>query len=326
VDDCVAGPYADAPLKAGNLLPIARYRFAFRMHDELFLPEFAGSLLRGQFGAALRRTACMTGEKLCSACPLYRTCPYPAIFETPPPLSHPLQKFSQVPNPYVIEPPPIGTRVILAGDLLSFGLVLFGNALGQLPLIAFAMQRAFHHGVGTARAKASLEAILWEGPDALQPVWDIDGSRVEAHEAGIEVPAFEAVNAIALRIDTPLRLQHQQHPLRPSELRPRTLVTALMRRASLLFEFHAAMPSIAGNATAQARHAESLEDCRELRWVDWTRFSSRQQQEMTLGGVVGRWVLRGDLTPLMIWLWLGQWLHVGKNATMGMGSYTLEHV
>ena len=49
---------------------------------------------------------------------------------------------------------------------------------------------------------------------------------------------------------------------------------------------------------------------------------------MTLGGVLGRWTLRADdtvtLSALWPWLWLGQWLHVGKNATMGMGGYTLE--
>ena len=31
--------------------------------------------------------------------------------------------------------------------------------------------------------------------------------------------------------------------------------------------------------------------------------------------------LSGYLLP---WLWLGQWLHVGKNATMGMGGYALQ--
>ena len=44
---------------------------------------------------------------------------------------------------------------------------------------------------------------------------------------------------------------------------------------------------------------------------------------MTLGGLVGEWRLRGDLTPFMPWLWLGQWLHVGKNATMGLGKFAL---
>ena len=30
------------------------------------------------------------------------------------------------------------------------------------------------------------------------------------------------------------------------------------------------------------------------------------------------------LAALWPWLWLGQWLHVGKNATMGMGGYALQ--
>ena len=48
-------------LRPGASLPVARYRFTFRMQHDLSLPEFAGSLLRGQFGASLRRIACMTG-------------------------------------------------------------------------------------------------------------------------------------------------------------------------------------------------------------------------------------------------------------------------
>jgi CRISPR/Cas system endoribonuclease Cas6 (RAMP superfamily) len=61
--------------------------------------------------------------------------------------------------------------------------------------------------------------------------------------------------------------------------------------------------------------------------MPWTRYSSRQQQEMTLGGVLGRWTLHGDedtLSQIQPWLWLGQWLHVGKNATMGLGGYKLH--
>ncbi len=106
-------------LHPGAQLPVARYRFSLRMEDELRLPEYAGSLLRGQFGAALRRTACITRAPACPGCPLHRTCPYPAIFETPAPDSHALQRFSRVPNPYVIEPPPLGLRRVGAGEALS---------------------------------------------------------------------------------------------------------------------------------------------------------------------------------------------------------------
>jgi hypothetical protein len=43
---------------------------------------------------------------------------------------------------------------------------------------------------------------------------------------------------------------------------------------------------------------------------------------MTLGGLVGEWTLKGDLSPFIPYLFLGQWLHVGKNAVFGLGKYT----
>jgi len=315
---------APATLPAGTRLALARYRFTFRMRADLRLPEFSGSLLRGQFGAALRRTACITKARTCEGCPLLATCPYPAIFETPAPAEHPLQKFSAVPNPYVIEPPPLGTRFVAAGESLSFGMVLVGRALEQLPLIVYALQRAFARGLGAERAAGDLQDIVYEdagsGPTS---VWDPGTGRVLAHAPQLALPAFDAQREVRLVIDTPLRLQDNGRPLHGRDLSPRRLLTALVRRAALLFEFHAGQPGLGAGAGALARHAETLADERDLAWHDWTRYSSRQRQAMTLGGVVGTWTLRGDLAPMLPWLWLGQWLHVGKNATMGMGAYRL---
>jgi hypothetical protein len=293
------------------------------MNDDLRLPEFSGSLLRGQFGASLRHIACMTGAPRCPGCPLYRTCPYPAIFETPAPASHALQRFSQVPNPYVIEPPPLGQRRVSAGETLAFDVVLVGRALGQLPLIAYAFQRAFERGIGRLRAKGRIEDISIEPGGTPESIWDSGRSCIRPHEQTLPVPQLPDISAITLKIATPLRLQNQGHPVSPDRLRPRTLFTALLRRASLLFELHAGMPPVGADASRLAAAAERLTDERRLEWKDWTRFSSRQEREMTLGGVVGEWTLTGELGELLPWFWLGQWLHVGKNTTMGMGRYSL---
>lgn len=316
-------------------LPVARYRFTAQVQQALALPEYAGSLLRSQFGAALRNVACMTRQPTCPGCPLLQTCPYTRIFDAQPPPKgqHALQDFSQIPNPYVLEPPAPGARLLATGDLLLFNIVLVGQALDQLALVVFALQRALSQGLTRQRIPAELQRVDWlDAKGRAQPVWSHTQTTLAAHPARLDVPAMPPVvapapQAITLHIHTPLRLQNQGQALRADQLTPRALVAAVARRAALLMEFHAAQGGWGDEAKRITQLSETLTDTRDLHWFDWTRYSSRQQQEMTLGGVLGRWTLRGSpdvLGDLWPWLWLGQWLHVGKNATMGMGGYTLQ--
>jgi len=314
-------------------LPLARYRFTAQVQQPLALPDYAGSLLRGQFGAALRNVACMTRQPTCPGCPLLQSCPYTRIFEAPPPDKgqHKLQDFSQIPNPYVMEPPTPGARVLDADDEFQFHLVLVGHALDQLALVIFALQRALAQGLTRARVPADLMQVDWiDAQGAAHAVWTHEQPTLAAHPATLQAPAAPVgMNAITLHIHTPLRLQQQGRPLGVAQLTLRTLVAALARRSALLMEFHAGQSGWGEAARAVTHLSESLTDTRDLHWFDWTRFSSRQQQEMTLGGVLGRWTLHGGgdaLATLWSWLWLGQWLHVGKNATMGLGAYTLKEI
>jgi len=332
-------------------LPIARYRFTARVHHPLTLPDYAGSLLRGQFGAALRNVACMTRQPTCPGCPLTQTCPYTRIFEAPPPPkgSHALQDFSQIPNPYIIEPPTPGARVLAAGDSFAFHLVLIGHAIDQLALIVFALQRALQQGLTRQRVPADLLQVDWVDESGAQhPIWTINHPTLLAHPATVSLPAISpddanniAISAIptrgtsrkciklALHIQTPLRLQSQGKPLGVGQLTPRALVAAVGRRTALLMEFHAGLVGWGDGAKRISHLSQSLTDSQDLHWFDWTRYSSRQQQEMTLGGVLGSWTLHGTpdvLAEIYPWLWLGQWLHVGKNASMGLGGYRLTAI
>ncbi len=326
-------------------LPIARYRFTARVQQPLSLPDYAGSLLRGQFGAALRTVACMTRQHTCPGCPLIPTCPYTRIFEAPPPPkgSHALQDFSSIPNPYIIEPPTPGARVLDGDDDFTFNLVLVGHATEQLALIIFALQRALSQGLTRQRVPADLLQVDWvDATDTPHLIWHIARPVLLEHLAQITPPAMNNVasnaqqksaspknrQSISLHIITPLRLQSQGKPLGVGQLTPRVLIATLARRVALLMEFHAAQSGW-GEAAKRITHlmGGSLSDTQTLHWFDWTRYSSRQQQEMTLGGVLGQWTLHGDaaaLTEIYPWLWLGQWLHIGKNASMGLGGYTLQ--
>lgn len=312
-------------------LPITRYRFTAIVEQPLQLPDYAGSLLRGQFGAALRNLACMTRQPTCGGCPLLQTCPYTRVFESPAPPkgTHALQAFSNIPQPYVIEPPTPGARLLAVGDALVFHLVLVGHALSQLALIVLAMQRMLAQGLTRERVPAGLQRVDCVGSDGrVQPVWSHQQPTLADHVAVLLVPVMPpGLQAITLHIHTPMRLQRQGQPLGVGQLTPRALVAAVARRGALLLEFHAGLQGL-GQAVQQATYAsQTLTDDRDLHWHDWTRYSSRQQQVMTLGGVQGRWTLRGGadtLARVWPWLWLGQWLHVGKETMMGMGGYTVD--
>jgi len=312
-------------MSALDFFPLARYRLEWQVTALVRLPDYAGSMLRGAFGHALRDLACMTRAKTCGGCPLISTCPYPALFAPPAPDGHALQKFSQVPVPYVIEPPEWGARVLAAGEVFSFNQVLVGRALRELPLVILAWRRALARGIGAGDGKAELLRVIHCAECAETEIHRPETGTLSTHEQKVRLvdTAVRPEGAITLRFHTPLRLQKDGHALPPERLDTRALLMALARRASLLAEFHCGAPLVqdfAALSTACAR----VRGEKRLRWRDWTRYSSRQQQKMVLGGAIGDWALEGDLAPFQPLLHLGEWLHVGKETAFGLGRYTLH--
>jgi hypothetical protein len=264
----------------------------------------------------------MTHERVCPPCPLYGVCPYALLFETPPPREHPLQKFSSVPSPYIVEPPDWGRRVYNPGDTLSFHTVLFGRALEKLALVVYAWQRAFTRSVGQGTARLTDVSLVT--PEDLVRVYDVDKGRLLPHDTALLVPESRGRD-VALCFTTPLRLQENRRILPPAQLTPRVLLTALLRRNSLLAEFHAgAAPDYDFQAMAAA--AATVLYSHDLQWRHWVRYSNRQRQSMSLDGVVGRWKLLNVPECFHEHLYVGQWTHVGKNATFGLGQYHIEEL
>lgn len=301
-------------------LPLARYRLDFMVETPLTLPAYAGSALRGVFGLALRSAACVTGRDVCDGCPLVTTCPYAVVFEPRPPVGvHSIQDFSQIPRPYVIEPPDWGEKDYMPGEPLSFHLVLAGRALSHLSLVLFAFGKALESGISKRDSRARLLQVTHGDTVVLRGK---EGS-IAPHDTSVPPPGPMNTGAIALRFDAPLRLQSNGRPAKDGEMTARRLLNALVRRVALVSEFHG-QGALSVDFKALSALADTLESERDLKWRDWTRWSNRQDRGMSLGGLVGRWTLRGELAPFMPFLHLGQWLHVGKETAFGLGAYRLE--
>ncbi len=102
------------------------------------------------------------------------------------------------------------------------------------------------------------------------------------------------------------------------------LIRNLLRRLSSLAYFHHGweLDLDFTGLIERAAGVRLVED--NTRWVNWERYSSRQDSKMNLGGVVGTVVYEGDLDEFIPLLRLGELVHVGKGAVFGMGKYEME--
>jgi hypothetical protein len=305
-------------------LPIARYRFTFQVTEPIGLQHYAGSALRGAFGHALRQLGCVTKARTCTGCTLLSSCPYPLVF-TPHDIPREQSGFNtiaQIPVPYIIEPPSLGAKRLAEGALLSFNMVLMGAALPQLALIILAWRRALLRGLGPADGKADLLTVELLTANTTSIIYSEAAPSVLPHDTHLNVPAYEAPQDVHLHFTTPLRIQKDKKLLGARDITAPLLLRNLIRRASLLAQFQFNQP-LAFDVQQFNALADSVSDDRRLAWQDWSRYSSRQQQRMDLGGVTGHWLLRAVPAPLLPFLYVGQWLHVGKETSFGLGSYQI---
>jgi len=304
-------------------LTVGRYKLRFSAENPFTFQGFSGSAWRGVMGHALKKTVCITKTERCPDCMLYRSCVYPYIFETPPPPgSARLQKYNAVPHPFVLGLPWGRTD---PSRTFETGLTLFGRGNHYLAYMIHSLQRAASEGVSHS-PPLLLESVLQSGADGEDvSIWD-EEKRLDPRAA--ISPVVPAVPR-AIRIDllTPLRMRLLDRYVTPEQFQFSDLFRSLLSRISSLQYFHTEAPLMTDFAGLTRAASEAAFSSKAVSWCDWTRRSSRQQQEMQMGGLVGSATVTGDFAlwrEFWPYLWLGQWTHVGKATSMGLGRYSIE--
>ncbi|MGB0723326.1 MAG: CRISPR system precrRNA processing endoribonuclease RAMP protein Cas6 [Gammaproteobacteria bacterium] len=289
---------------------IIRWRLRFEARTEVHLPDYPGSTWRGAFGRALRSLSCLTGADHCNGCEHSVDCRYATIFDPsllPP--GHPdrVNHFTDPIRPFVIDFAWDHTQHIAAGEAHSLDISLFGPASAHGPSVIEAFTEAgARHRVGADRN---------QGKGILQLV---DATPIPLPE---QPPAPD--ETVQVLIETPLRIKanRRKHVLRPAQLTLAAIAQALIRRVPFL------APS--GRYDRDRLIAETAETPLinpRLSWHTWRRYSIEKHQHQDHSGVIGAFTLPApanhfpELWPL---LWWGQYTHVGKGATFGLGAYRI---
>jgi len=312
-------------------LRIASYRFSIQAQEELHLPPYKGSTLRGGFGVALKRVACYQRKGgPCRTCLLKGNCPYAYIFESIlPDKAEVLRRYSHVPLPFVIEPPLDERAFYKPGEALVFGLVLVGRAINYFPYFLIAFMELGKMGLGKGRGKYALQEVRAVHPlEGREEVIYSAGGAIREHDLSV---GYEEVAACARRLPedrvrlhflTPVRIKHGGRLVSRPDFHH--LVRALLRRISALYYFHCGR-RWDYDFTGAIERAQRVRTVRcDVEWEDWERYSGRQGVRLKMGGFVGEAEYEGGLAEFRPLLLLGQMVHVGKACGFGNGRYEVD--
>jgi hypothetical protein len=314
----------DPRCKDAPRLPIGRYRLAFATTRAASQNGFLGSAWRGAFGHALKRAVCVTQQPECSRCMLYRGCTYPYVFETPPPPdAEKMRKYPSAPHPFVFVLPARGMEHDDAATA-TLGVNLFGRANHLLAHIVYALQQAGQQGVGPGRASYRLLRVEhYDEGQRWNCIYTPGGTLASAPEPALDPPAPRT--RIRLTLETPLRLKREDQLVTAERLCFADLFGNLLRRISMLTYFHTDTPLETDFRGLVDMAQDVPVTSADLHWEDSTRYSSRQDSTMQMGGVVGTLEFAAQsLEPFWPYLWLGQWTHAGRFTAMGLGRYRID--
>ncbi len=313
-----------------NHFRFARFHFFLRALEHINLPAYKGSTLRGGFGHAFKKVVCVNRERLCETCLLKEKCVYSYVFETPPPSdASKMRKYPYAPHPFVITPPLEEKRQYRQGETLCFELTLIGKSIDFLPYFIYTFDELGQIGIGKGKGKYKLEELrtsinkndgetLYSSADKIlrQNVQSMGLNEILSHFS-----RFSSSNVLTLHFLTPTRLKFDGKLSETLEFH--VLIRNMLRRLSLLSYFHCGEELDLDFKGLIEKSLGIRVKTSNLRWVDWERYSNRQETRMMMGGFTGAITFEGEIEPFLPYLLLGEYLHVGKGTSFGLGKYEI---
>ncbi|HWB84774.1 MAG TPA: CRISPR system precrRNA processing endoribonuclease RAMP protein Cas6 [Bryobacteraceae bacterium] len=275
-----------------------RFHFRFRALDAIHFPVGGTTnLVRGMFGALLRRTAPADA--------------YLRLFEPGAALGASPSGFADWPRPFVIRAAHLdGVDIDVAGSFF-FDIHCFDVRQPALAHFRAALAELASTGIGPGRGRAELLTA-----EAL----DLDDIPAEPDVplAVSLVPEMGTLQRIAVRFVSPTELKiagelatQPEFPVLLARLRDRiSTLRALYGAGAFDIDFRAM-----GERASQVRLARC-----ELLWEHRTRRSSRTGQEHPLSGFTGDAEYEGEIAEFLPWLRAARWVGVGRQTVWGKGD------
>jgi len=321
-------------------ISLSQFEAKIKFDSDADLSRWSGNTLRSGFGAQLRSLVCIhrsadgaRDTAVCERCPLQKACIYDYFYN-----SHPredgrvLRKQSDIPRPFVFDPPLAGRHS--AGSAADFRFTLIGKGVEHLPYFLLAirnlgesgMSRGYRLGYGKFRIE-SVDCIGFGTRNNIFSGDTVFNRAIPMSYQKMLKASSEHRGDLTLRFTTPAQIKEvDRFTAAPSF---RGLISRLLFRANALAEFYGSgmlydneqVLAILGTCRQVSIARASTEEIRTRRY-----FHKQKMKKQNLPPFfVGEITYRGEFPrEIMALLELGRLIHVGKMATFGNGMYEVE--
>ena len=199
----------------------------------------------------------------------------------------------------------------LGAEIYDFGIVLLGSACEKLPYIASAAYMILkRYGLGKDRVKYDKFDMYVNGEACLK------NDKISLPRDYVKEFSFESDGGdVKVKFVTPLRIKKDNVFLKNDNISLKEILNSIyQRRLSLFGQDHEVLPfEVKGEITKK-----------DLKYVELTRRSNRQNTTMNFGGLVGSLEIKGVSKECMELLKLGEIVGAGKQTVFGLGKIKTE--
>ena len=324
-----------------KLILFKKFVVSFTVEKTFNLPIFPGVTLRGAFGWALKRNACALRRgneefayqnNSCDTCSAREYCPYVKIFKSP---NGNESQFTHSPA-FVIEAPINLKTNYSPGETYEFGITIFGKYINYILFIVDSVKLMGRFGFGDG--KATVDKVYFEDPVTKERQIFIDNKTgllyklkpIKQAKTKRRIEELLKSNTLTISFVSPVKARVDKR-ISP-ELTFTNLIRLIIRRTNQLSSYYGIKDSGPSKKPLLSIYdtKKLVEDSKRIETVNYDlydfpieRFSKSGNVKMNLNGFTGSVTYRGDFSKFIPLLLLGERLHIGKNASFGLGRYEI---
>jgi hypothetical protein len=255
---------------------------------------------------------------------LLHHCDYAFLFNGTPPVNRKImRRYQNIPVPYTFCNPISESMQVQTGELFSIQMGLIGSSYHKLPAIIKSMENIGQCGLKKRRYRATLNSVSVQDQQGQETLLYANGLLLSlAKQQTPTTPSCPAF--IRLQWCSPYRAKSIKGNEETHTVDIAKLMMSIIRRTSLLQNFYTESPLQTNFITLKKLSSKLKTAClsTSLQPALSTRKSAKHGEWLPTSGVVGTLDLSlQGLDDLWPYLFLGQFLNVGQNASMGFGRY-----